>query len=242
VAPNAAIVLVPGLGLSGDAVDPLARELAAFGTPGFDVTLGLLPSYGLPARRPADRTPRVLALRLLAELDTADRGPVVLVGHSSSCQVVVEAALAAPSRVAGLVLIGPTTDPRASTWPRLILRWLRTAGWERPWQVPLLVRDYVRAGVPGLLRTMDLARRHRIDVALSSVRCPVRVVRGPHDRIAPESWTRELAAVSGGTSQTIGVGAHMVPLTHPRLVAEQIRLLVSATDGEPHVVADPEAG
>jgi hypothetical protein len=31
-----------------------------------------------------------------------------------------------------LVLVGPTTDPRAARWPALAVRWLRTAPWERP--------------------------------------------------------------------------------------------------------------
>ena len=42
----------------------------------------------------------------------------VLIGHSSSCQVVAHAGALAPERVTGLLLVGPTTDPRAATWPR----------------------------------------------------------------------------------------------------------------------------
>jgi hypothetical protein len=42
------------------------------------------------------------------------------------------------------VLIGPTADPHAATWPTLVRRWLRTAMHEWPGQLPLLVRSYAR--------------------------------------------------------------------------------------------------
>jgi pimeloyl-ACP methyl ester carboxylesterase len=220
-------VLVPGLGLSGDALTPLARALD-----GFDVTIGRITAYGRPVRRGDAVTPTDLARQLLAQLPSAGHEGMVLVGHSSSCQVVAEAAAADPRRILGLVLIGPTTDPRAASWPMLAQRWLRSAVWERPWQVPLLVRDYVTAGVPGLLRTMDVARRHRIQEPLASLSCPVLVVRGRRDRIAPAAWTRELAGVAvGGSSTTLDVGGHMVPLTHPRLIAELLRKLLPSWEG-----------
>jgi pimeloyl-ACP methyl ester carboxylesterase len=51
----------------------------------------------------------------------------VLLGHSASCQIVVQAAVRDPHRVTALVLVGPTTDPRARSWLGLAGRWLRTA-------------------------------------------------------------------------------------------------------------------
>jgi pimeloyl-ACP methyl ester carboxylesterase len=210
-------VVVPGLGLSAAVVAGLVHEIGG--------RVVRLPAYGLPVTSP--QTPPQLAGLLLAELRGAGLERVVLVAHSSSCQVVVEAAVADPARVAGLVLVGPTTDPRARSWPRLAGRWLATALGEPPWQVPRLVRDYRRAGVVGLLRTMDLARRHRIEDAARAVRCPVRVVRGRRDRIAPARWTRALAAVLRGASCTLPAGGHMVPLTHPVLVGEQVRRVLS---------------
>ena len=56
-------------------------------------------------------------------------GPVLLVGHSQSCQVV--AAAAGDPRVAGLVLLGPTTDPRLRSAVGLARRWVATAVGER---------------------------------------------------------------------------------------------------------------
>jgi pimeloyl-ACP methyl ester carboxylesterase len=158
-----------------------------------------------------------LGARLAAGLP----GATVLVGHSASCQVVARAAALAPDRVTGLVLVGPTTDPRARSWPRLAARWLRTAAHEHPAQVPFLARSYPHVGLVGMGRAMEAARRQDIRVDVGAVRCPVLVVRGRHDRICPERWSRDLVAVAppGSRAVTLPRGAHMVPLTHGDVLA-----------------------
>ncbi len=223
-----AVVAVPGLGLSVQVPGRALRRLQ----PVTASTTVALPGYGAPGPDGAALAPAALADRLLGRLDDLDVGRAVLVGHSASCQIVAEAAVRGPDRVAGLVLIGPTTDPRAGGWPRLVGRWLRTAGWERPHQVPLLVRDYGWTGPARMARAMDAARRHRIDRALRLVRCPVLVVRGRHDRIAPADWTAALAAVAPcGRVATLPAGAHMVPITHPADLATAIGPFLLDPDG-----------
>jgi pimeloyl-ACP methyl ester carboxylesterase len=210
------VVAVPGLGLSVAVPARALRRLRSVA----GSTVVALPGYGVPGGRGTAFDPAALADRLLRRLDELDAGPATLIGHSASCQVVVEAALQDPGRVAGLVLVGPTTDPRAAAWPALAARWLRTAAWERPGQIPLLVRDYTLTGLVRMARAMDAARHHRIEDALGRVRCPVLVVRGRHDRIAPADWTAALAArASHGRAVTLPVGAHMVPITHPAALA-----------------------
>ena len=76
-----------------------------------DLDVALLPGFGERAPRAADLRPAALAEMLLDRWCPPD-GAVVLVGHSASCQIVAEAARRRPDRVAGLVLVGPTTDPR----------------------------------------------------------------------------------------------------------------------------------
>jgi pimeloyl-ACP methyl ester carboxylesterase len=173
-----------------------------------------LPGYGRPADQDADLAPATLAATLMRAVDDAS-APVVLVGHSASCQIVAEAAARFPARVSAIVLIGPTTDPRSASWAGLVQRWLRTACWERPRQVPLLVREYTRTGLRSMLRGMDAARRHRIQEALAQCQVPILVLRGRHDRIAPGDWCRRLA----GEVVTLQAGAHMIPLTHGPEVA-----------------------
>jgi pimeloyl-ACP methyl ester carboxylesterase len=223
------LVLVPGLGLGPEAWAPTRAALAGLpgdlpgGPPGgLPGEVRTLPGFGVPAPRDLDLRPAALADRLLASLgDLA--GPVVLVGHSSSSQLCVAAAVAAPERVTGLVLVGPTTDPRAATWPRMAARWVGTAVHEDPRQVPALLAQYSRTGLGSMRRGLAAAMRDRVDLALARVDCPVLVLRGPHDRICPSDWATALAATArDGAARTLASGAHMVPFTRGRLVAEQL--------------------
>jgi pimeloyl-ACP methyl ester carboxylesterase len=217
------LVLVPGLGLGADAWAPTREALGARPT-----TVATLPGFGVRASRDLDLRPPARAASLLASLEDIP-GPLVLIGHSASCQVVVAAALQAPRRVAGLVLVGPTTDPRAGTWPRLLATWLATAVHEDPRQLPVLVGDYGRTGLESMRRGMEAAREHRTDLDLPLVGCPVLVLRGRHDRICSAGWADTLAAAAPlGTSRTLASGAHMVPLTRGRLVAEQLEAFCSS--------------
>lgn len=230
------LLLVPGIGLGPEAWQSTLRHLGDR----LSAQVEALPGYGLPADGHEDLRPEVLAERLGAVLDGAGASPgepSVLVGHSASCQVVVHAAGCRPDRVRGLVLIGPTTDPRASTWPRLAARWLATARHEDPRQVPALVKQYHRTGLSSMRRAMDAARHDRIEVALAATSCPVLVVRGLHDRICPPIWSEQVAgaATAGARSDAVTLprGGHMVPLTRGRLVAEEIREFLRRLDPSP---------
>jgi pimeloyl-ACP methyl ester carboxylesterase len=223
------VVAVPGLGLSAEIPQRLFRALATAGP----TAAVELPGFGLPA-------PRGLAIGMAAQVDRLldvlrGRGPgdpVVLLGHSASCQLVAEVAAREPERVAGLVLVGPTTDPRGWTWPGLAARWVRTAAHERPGQIPRLLRDYRTTGPVAMMRTLDAFRRCRIEDSLGSVRCPVLVLRGLHDRIAPADWTAALARLPpDGSAVTVAAGGHMVLSTHPGLVAAEVSAFLARRVG-----------
>lgn len=213
------VVAVPGLGLSADVPGRTLRLLA------MPTRVVELPGFGAPARRGDPREPAELADLLLHRIYE----PSVLFGHSASSQIVVEAAVRAPERVAAVVLVGPSTDPRAAAWTALMGRWLRTAAWERPGQVPTLLRDYGHTGPGAMARALDAARRHRVDRVVGRVRCPVLVVRGRHDRIAPADWCRALADLApDGRAVDLRAGAHMVPFTHPVLLADAVATFLSS--------------
>lgn len=218
------LVCVPGLGL-----DPAAWAPTLASLPETDARVVVLPGYGLRPSRSDDLRPDLLAARLVDRLVDLP-SPVVLAGHSASCQLVVGAAASAPQLVSGLVLIGPTTDPRAASWPGLAHRWLRTACWERPGQIPYLARTYRRTGLGSMARTMAAARRDDVRQGIGAVRCPVLVVRGRHDRICPDDWARALASIAPAGSRALALarGAHMVPLTHGDLVAAAVGRLAGA--------------
>lgn len=218
-------IMVPGLGLGAESWQP---TLAALGV-GADA-VRLLPGYGRPVGATDPTDPAGLAALLVEALPS---GPVVLCGHSASCQVVVEAARRAPLRVAAVVLVGPTTDPRARTWPRLAARWLRTAVHEDPRQLPALVRQYRRTTLRSMRRVMGAARHQHVGVVLRGVAVPVVLVRGHRDRICPRAWLDWLAdqPIGPATAVTLPSGAHMVPFTDPGPLASQVERLLRTVSG-----------
>ncbi|MEJ2861997.1 alpha/beta fold hydrolase [Actinomycetospora flava] len=212
-------VAVPGLGLTVRGWRGVVEDLADT----VPTAVVALPAYGLRAGR-GPITPASSADDLARRLvDVAD-GPVVLFGHSASCQVVAEVARRHPATVRGLVLVGPTAAPHLSTRRRLVARWLRTAAHEDPRRVPAILRDYLTTRLSGFARALRAARRHDLREALAGSQVPVFVVRGPHDHLAPAGWLADLAAVRRGiTTVTTRDGAHMVPLTRPAELARVCR-------------------
>jgi len=178
------------------------------------------------------------AERLLRELAGRGADAVVLVAHSASCPVAVEAAGCSPI-VVGLVLIGPVTDPRALTWPRMLGQWLRTAPHECLWEVPVLMPQYRHTGAATMLRGMDAMRWYRTDQALARLDIPVVVLRGARDRIASQDWSARLSAIAHGRLQVVDGAAHMVPLTHPDAVVATVREVASAASTAGPAAAEP---
>lgn len=209
-------VFVPGLGLDERSC---AATMESLGQPCLAVTL---PGCGVTANAP-DVSPEALARRLISELEARGLTPATLVGHSSSCQVVVEAAKQAPGHVNGLVLIGPTTDPSARSWLKLAARWLATARCENPRMVPSLVQQYTKTGLGSMLRCMEAARHHDILTALAGCTSSLLVIRGRHDAIANTAWVTRVADAGHGKARTLPAGGHMVVWTHGSLVAQAIR-------------------
>ena len=212
--PRTRLVLVPGLGLDGRSSARLRRLVSA------DVVL--LPGMG---RRAAVPPLDELADRLRGALGP---GPVVLVGHSQSCQVVAAAAEGDP-RVQAVVLVGPTTDPRLRSPAGLVRRWLGTAVRE-PWRIfPLVLVQWLTTGPRAMRQLWRQAAPDRIEDRLPRLRVPVTLVRGTRDRLCPHDWAARLAAAApGGRLVEVPGAAHLVVTTHPAAVA---RLLAPLREG-----------
>jgi pimeloyl-ACP methyl ester carboxylesterase len=209
--PVVRFVLVPGLGLDGRSSARLRRLVPA------DVVL--LPGMG---RREAVPPLDELADRLCAALGP---GPVVLVGHSQSCQVVAAAA-ERDARVRAVVLVGPTTDPRLRSPAGLVRRWLATAVREH-WRVfPLVLAQWLTTGPVAMRRLWRRAAPDRIEERLPRVRVPVTVVRGTRDRLCPHDWAARLAAAApDGRLVEVPRAAHLVVSTRPAELAAVLTTL-----------------
>ena len=199
------IVLVPGLGLDERSAVRVRQRIRG--------TVVILPGMG--ARRHVG-TLDELVDELCAALPAQ---PVVLVGHSQSCQVVVAAA-ERDARVVGVLLLGPSTDPRMLRPSVLARRWLRTALGEPWWQAPLVLAQWLRTGPMAMRALWRQIAADRIDVRLRRVQVPVVVVRGGRDTMCPHDWAVHLAACAPrGRLVELAGAAHMTPHTRPDDVA-----------------------
>lgn len=211
-------VCVPGLGLDERSWARVRRR-----TGGAVVRLP-----GMGVRGPVG-TLVELTDQLLAALGP---GPCVLVAHSQSCQVVAAAA-AQDARVAGVLLLGPTTDPRMRRVPVLAGRWLRTAVREQWWQVPFVVAQWLRTGPRDMTALWRRTAPDPIDERLRRVAVPVVVVRGAHDALCPRDWAEHLArSAPRGRLVELPGAAHMTPLTRPDDVVRLLADLLAEVDDE----------
>lgn len=218
-------VFVPGLGLNDATWEAVRAELAG------PATVVLLPSLGRPAPRRTDLRVQAQATRLLERLP---RGrPVILVGHSAGCPVIVEAA-SRSNDVVGLVLVGPVTDPTAQSWPRMLAQWGRVATDEHPWEIPIVAPQYLRTGLLSMVRGMNAMRRFRTDHALAALDLPVEIIRGAQDAIAAQRWSSELEQACHGHLTIVDEAAHMVPLPHPKVIVAAVGRIRAITRKPSH--------
>lgn len=183
------IVLVHGIGMSGEYFLPYADLLAAT----HDVYALDLPGYGSAPTPARALTVPELGAVLAGTVRALGLDAPVLVGQSMGCQIVADAIAAHPGLCAGYLLIGPTVDPAARSLTAQGLRLARDTLRERPGTNVVVLRNYLRMGPLRYLRTARHMLADRLEEAI--VRCPVPglVVRGARDPIAPAAWVRRLA-------------------------------------------------
>jgi 2-hydroxy-6-oxonona-2,4-dienedioate hydrolase len=219
LAPMLPVVLVHGLSVSSAYLLPTMRALA-----------GRVPFYApdLPGFGKSEKPAHVLDVPELADalgawMDALGLGRAHLLGHSLGAQIVVDLASRQPSRVASLILAGPTTDPRAPSVWRQALRLLRDMPRETPSFWPVVATEYLAAGPRRTLGTMRAGIRDPFVEKLPGLRLPLLVVRGSRDPIAPEAWTEEIASLAPGARRaTILGGPHAVNFNNPEQLAEMI--------------------
>lgn len=211
-------VLVHGIGVGLSYFKPLAPLLAEHGP----VHVLELPGFG-----DAPKPPEVLSIEdhaaLVVALLRSIGRPVVLVGQSMGCQIVLEAALRAPELVERVVAIGAVTDPDERSAVLQGLRLAQDVLGETPatnWRV---FSEYLKCGPRRYLATLPSMLAYDTDAAASAVTVPTMLIRGAKDPICRRPWARRLAArlAEGGLIEIPG-GHHNAHSTHPRAVASAI--------------------
>ncbi len=216
------VVLVHGLGVSSDYFQHLAVELARGGT----VHLLELPGFAGVPHPDRPLTTRDMGALVASWIRGADLTNVLLVGHSMGAQVAVEAALDDPDAVAHVALIGPPVNLEERSVPRQGLRLLQSAVFEPAVVLGMSLQGYLRCGWRWFAHTLPSMMRYPIEDRIGDLDVPVLVLRGRHDAIAPEGWSRLLTdRARKGTFAEVP-GAHSVVFDHAREVAAHLHDLV----------------
>ncbi|HEU4453549.1 MAG TPA: alpha/beta fold hydrolase, partial [Longimicrobium sp.] len=201
------LVLVHGLGLSADFWQRNGPPLAAMGfrvlapdLPGFGRTTG---PYALPVEAQASWT--------AGWADAMRIGPAAYVGHSVSCQTILQMAADEPERATALVLAAPTGDPAPLRLVRQAAGFVADPFFE-PLDLFLWVGEpYLRAGFLRWLRTWIAAGRHDTMAAARRVTVPGIVLLGRRDPVVREGFGQQLAdALPGGRCKRLRGGAHAI--------------------------------
>lgn len=206
------IVLVHGLGVSADYWRKNGPPLAAAGyrvlaadLPGFGHTPG--PSSGLSVPEQARA--------LLAWLDALGIPAAFLVGHSLSCQTILQVAADHPERVLGLVLAAPTGDPSRHRLLRQALGLLRDVPRESIAIAVEVAKAYLLAGPRRVWKTWRAGEHHDPISLLGRVSASGVVIRGARDPVVAEDYAERLAlGLPGGRLIRIEGAAHAVIFTH----------------------------
>lgn len=218
------VVLVHGLSMSSRYLVPTAEPLAA----DFRVYAPDLPGFG-----ESESPSRVLDVPELAEalaewMDRCGIDRALLVGNSLGCQIITEVAVRRPELADGLVLVGPTPDPAGRSIPRLLARAGVDVFREHRALLPIIARDYLRAGIRRTWRTLEHLVADRPEDRLPLVCVPTLVVHGDRDVIVPAAWAEWVARrLPRGRLLTVPDAAHAVNFGAPVPVAAGVRALAA---------------
>ncbi len=182
------VVLVHGLAVSSGYMMPTALQLAPY----YHVYTLDLPGFGR-SEKPA----HILSIPELADaladwMEVMALPPVVLLGNSLGCQIIVDFALRYPERITHAVLVGPTMDPRARTIHQEAFR-LMLDMFREPFPFLFVAgREYLIAGLRRAVRTLKYAFADDMQEHLPRVQVPTLIVRGARDPIVPQRWAEEV--------------------------------------------------
>src|ERR1700754_512773 len=179
-----------------------------------------------------------------AVLKLAKGDRLIVVGCSVGGSCALEVAVAAPDRIAALVLIGTRAERRPNPAHHAsVLQTLQENGLEQAWNVmwaPLFSRDAgarvihearlitLRQSLPDVARGVTVFHtRPSRGQLLSALRCPVIVVSGAED-VAPGPGVSKAQAdcAQHGQLHVVPQCGHYVPLERPEVLNSILRKLI----------------
>jgi 2-hydroxy-6-oxonona-2,4-dienedioate hydrolase len=227
------LVLVHGLGVSADY---WFRNAGILATAGLRVLAPDLPGFGrtFAPNAEAAEGPVPQADALASWADAMELGPSVYVGHSLSCQSILELAAHRPEQVRGLVLAAPTGS--GPVWRRI--RQLGRLVLDVPREPIRLVTavgaSYLRAGPLRVLRTWWQGARHDPLPLAARVAAPGLVIVGTRDPVVDPVLAMALAArLRHGPVHWIEGGTHAVHHSRAEAFNRAVEGFARALDPHP---------
>nr|WP_258067747.1 alpha/beta hydrolase [Pseudoclavibacter sp. RFBI5] len=211
-----AFVLIAGIGVASNYYENLAPGLGEFG-PVHALDLPGFAGVPYPKRPMSIQRYAAVVGTVIDELGLEDP---VLVGHSMGTQVVSELASQRPE-LSTVVLIGPVTNPRERSLPKLAFRFLESSARE-PFRVAMLATGaYLLCGFRWFSAVLPRMMRYRIEDVLPRIQAHTLLIRGEHDSLVPRQWLRDMERLLPHASTwEIEGAAHSVMYDHAKGVAE----------------------
>ncbi|MFK4761250.1 alpha/beta fold hydrolase [Microbacterium sp. ZW T5_45] len=216
-------VLLHGIGMGRsvylDVVQRLRGRVIAIDLPGFGEAPE--PERTLTMERHADL--------VAAFLRSSGESGVIAIGHSMGSQIAAELAARHPSLVSGVVLAGPTVNSAKRNLGAQAAYLLHDLIGERPEVLWRGAREYLRGG-PHLIRKMRATIVHEPEKVYPRIDCPVLVLRGAKDPLAPMSWCREIIdAIPGAELEVIPDHGHGTLISDSEPAARLIQSFAART-------------
>jgi len=214
------LVMVHGLATSNTYMLPTAVRLAS----SYHVYVPDLPGFGESAKPEQVLTVSELADALAAWMGAVGLSAATLLGNSLGCQVIAQLAMRHPACIERAILVGPSMDPQALTAHQEILRWLANVPFEPFHLFPIMIGDFLHAGIRRTAQTLEYGLQDHIHEHLPHMHIPTLVVRGSHDTIVPQRWAEEATALlPDGKLVVIAGAAHDTNYNSPKELAALVR-------------------
>ena len=220
-----AMLLVHGLGVSGDYYLKYAEELAPF----YDVYIIDLPGYGTTPKPPKPLTIRQLSGIVTEYVSSAGLKQLVVVGQSMGCQIVAHSIVDTPTLYDKAIMLAPTSYKKER---KLLIQAFRL--WQDTFHESLgmnmvVFTNYARMGMRRFLITSKFMVQDHIEETLKRATIPVLFVSGGDDNIAPSKWTRYLAKITPEGRSTEMPGApHLMQAEQPAKLTKITREFIEA--------------
>lgn len=186
------LVLVHGLGVSGDYFLPFAAQIEA----SYDVYIVDLPGYGKTPKPYPPLAITELSQVLLDYIAMKKLTNVIVTGQSMGCQIIARAVARNPAPFSKMILLAPTVNRNERQFIAQTLRLLQDTLHEPLSATLLVLRDYIRMGLRRYLATTKDMIADHIEIQLAACQLPVLIVRGEKDSIVPRDWAAYLAGLN----------------------------------------------